>query len=35
MLVTLVLIPVLYASVKEYALRWTAAREPEEVKRSA
>ena len=35
MLVTLVLIPVLYASVKEYALRWAAAPEPEEIKRSA
>ena len=35
MLVTLVLIPVLYASVKEYALRWATAPEPEEIKRSA
>ena len=35
MLVTLVLIPVLYASVKEYVARWTAAPEPEEIKRSA
>ena len=35
MLVTLVLIPVLYASVKEYAARWAAAPEPEEIKRSA
>ena len=35
MLVTLVLIPVLYASVKEYVARWAAAPEPEEIKRSA